>query len=186
MAVPVNKAELLSAMKDNFAKLEKELASISPEEALAAAMDGHVSGTKMSVNDLLAYLIGWGELVLKWTRIRSEGGEPDFPETGFNWNRLGPLAQKFYQDYSCLDFATRIEKLRSTHKHLVALVEESSNEALYGKSWHEKWTLGRMIQFNTASPYANARARLRKWKRERLRLDGFSPPESLLSRQKSV
>ncbi|EQB9714967.1 ClbS/DfsB family four-helix bundle protein, partial [Yersinia enterocolitica] len=27
----------------------------------------------------------------------------------------------------------------------------------------EKWTMGRMIQFNTASPYANARGRLRKW-----------------------
>ncbi|MFX4153989.1 ClbS/DfsB family four-helix bundle protein [Aliarcobacter butzleri] len=59
--------------------------------------------------------------------------EVDFPETGYKWNQLGKLAQKFYEDYKI--------------------------------SWHEKWTLGRMIQFNTSSPYANAKARIRKWKK---------------------
>jgi hypothetical protein len=34
--------------------------------------------------------------------------------------------------------------------------------ALYGRGWYETWTMGRMIQFNTSSPYANARGRLRK------------------------
>ncbi|MGI1213336.1 ClbS/DfsB family four-helix bundle protein [Escherichia coli] len=29
--------------------------------------------------------------------------------------------------------------------------------------WFKKWTMGRMISFNTSSPYANANGRLRKW-----------------------
>ncbi|EPE9290931.1 ClbS/DfsB family four-helix bundle protein, partial [Escherichia coli] len=34
---------------------------------------------------------------------------------------------------------------------------------LYGRPWYTKWTMGRMISFNTSSPYANANGRLRKW-----------------------
>lgn len=46
-------------------------------------------------------------------------------------------------------------------------IEQKSNSELYEVAWYEKWTLGRMIQFNTASPYTNARGRIRKWKKER-------------------
>lgn len=165
MAVPTNKAQLLDAMRQGFAKLEAELSSIDPEEAQHPGMEGHARGTTMSVNDLVAYLDGWGQLVLKWIELRDRGLEPDFPETGYKWNELGALAQKFYRDQQGLDFADRLEKLKTTHARLVALVERLDNDALYGRGWYDRWTLGRMIQFNTASPYANARARIRKWKK---------------------
>jgi hypothetical protein len=47
------------------------------------------------------------------------------------------------------------------------LLEQKTNIQLYGVTWYEKWTLGRMIQFNTASPYQNAVGRIRKWKKEK-------------------
>ncbi len=40
------------------------------------------------------------------------------------------------------------------------LVESYSDEALYQQQWYGKWTRGRMIQFNTASPWNNAASRL--------------------------
>lgn len=165
MAVPANKAQLLDAMKQGFAKLEAELSTVDPEEAQHPGMEGHARGTTMSVNDLVAYLDGWGQLVLKWVDRRKRGLEPDFPETGYKWNALGALAQKFYRNQQGLEFSDRLDKLRATHARLVALVERLDDDALYGRGWYDRWTLGRMIQFNTASPYANARARIRKWKR---------------------
>jgi hypothetical protein len=165
MAVPANKVQLLDAMQQGFAKLETELSTIDPGEAQYPGMEGHARGTTMSVNDLVAYLDGWGQLVLKWVELRDRGLEPDFPETGYKWNELGALAQKFYRDQQGLDFADCLDKLRATHARLVALVERLDNDALYGHGWYDRWTLGRMIQFNTASPYANARARIRKWKK---------------------
>ena len=42
-------------------------------------------------------------------------------------------------------------------------IETRSNNDLYGRLWYGKWTMGRMIQFNTSSPYTHARGRLRKW-----------------------
>ncbi len=51
----------------------------------------------MSPADLVAYLIEWNNLVLKWLD-RDDRGEPvDFPGAGFKWNELGLLAQKFYR-----------------------------------------------------------------------------------------
>ncbi|ARR51641.1 ClbS/DfsB family four-helix bundle protein [Photobacterium damselae] len=40
-----------------------------------------------------------------------------------------------------------------------------SNHQLYQEPWYEKWTLGRMIQFNTSSPMKNVRTKVRRFKR---------------------
>lgn len=167
MPVPANKEELLKAIETNYSKLKKELETISVEETAVKELDGHAKGTLMSIDNLLAYLVGWGELVLKWNKNRSENKPVDFPETGYKWNELGKLAQKFYADYQNDDFNTLIQKLDDTVKKITSLIESKTNDELYGVGWYEKWTLGRMIQFNTASPYNNARGRIRKWKKEK-------------------
>ncbi|WP_326491305.1 ClbS/DfsB family four-helix bundle protein, partial [Rhodovulum sulfidophilum] len=69
-----------------------------------ASMEGHAAGTMMSPADLVAYLLGWNELVLKWLDRDDRGEAVEFPETGFKWNQLGSLAQKFYADYQHLDW----------------------------------------------------------------------------------
>ncbi len=65
MAVPSSKAELLAAMTTTFEKLMADLAKVQPIRAREATMNGHADGTAMSPADLVAYLIGWNELVLK-------------------------------------------------------------------------------------------------------------------------
>ncbi len=56
-----------------------------------------------------------------------------------------------------------LERLNLAKDRIVASVEERSNAELYERPWYGKWTMGRMIQLNTSSPYENARGRLRKW-----------------------
>lgn len=167
MAVPTNKEELQKAITENFSKLSNELSTIPSEMTSAQELDGHSKNTLMSINNLLSYLIGWGELVLTWNIKKDNNEVVDFPETGYKWNELGKLAQKFYKDYQDDDFIVLQEKLDKTVRKILAVIENKSNKELYEVSWYEKWTLGRMIQFNTASPYSNARGRIRKWKKER-------------------
>lgn len=166
MAVPQNKDELLKAINGNFDKLRRELADVPHNVVRDKGLEGHAKGTMMSVSDLVAYLVGWNELVLKWLD-RDETGQPtDFPETGFKWNELGLLAQKFYRDYEAVPYQQLVEQLEAAKHRIVTLIEARSDDELYGRPWYEKWTKGRMIQFNTSSPYDNARGRLRKWKKE--------------------
>lgn len=165
MAVPVNKKELILTINTNYIKLKKELKNIPIELTTLKDLEGHSKGTLMSINNLLSYLLGWQELVLKWNIKKQNKEEVDFPETGYKWNQLGKLAQKFYEDYKNDDFNTLVSKLDKRVEEILKLIENKSNKELYEVNWYERWTLGRMIQFNTSSPYANAKARIRKWKK---------------------
>lgn len=163
MGVPQTKSELLSAIDKNFSKLISYLNAIPPELTSDKSMEGHAKGTVMSVSDLVAYLLGWNKLVVKWITSDAKGQPVDFPETGYKWNQLGLLAQKFYRDYKELNYQSLINDLQSAKDEIVKLIDERTHEELYGKPWYDKWTMGRMISFNTSSPYANAQGRLKKW-----------------------
>lgn len=165
MAIPTNKEELQKAINVNYEKLKTELATIPKELSTSKTLEGHSKDTTMSINNIVAYLIGWGELVLKWNDKKDKNENVDFPETGYKWNELGKLAQKFYQDYESYTTGELTTKLDETVSKILDLIHTKSNQELYEIPWYEKWTLGRMIQFNTSSPYANARGRIRKWKK---------------------
>lgn len=163
MSVPQTKAELLLAIDKNFSKLISYLNAIPPEMTSDNSMDGHVKGTEMSVRDLVSYLLGWNALVVKWITSDAKGLPVDFPETGYKWNQLSLLAQKFYSDYRELSYELLVVELQAVKNEVVKLIDERTDDVLYGRSWYTKWTMGRMISFNTSSPYANANGRLRKW-----------------------
>lgn len=167
MPIPDNKIALLEAIHVNYKKLVIDLADIPTPLTTKVELDGHAKGTKMSICNLVSYLIGWQKLVLKWHQKKQLNQQVHFPETGFKWNELGLLAQRFYKDYEHLEYPQLLEKLEVTTNEVLQLIEAHSNEALYGKNWYEKYTFGRMIQLNTASPFLNARKRVRKWKKTR-------------------
>ncbi|WP_426141396.1 ClbS/DfsB family four-helix bundle protein [Pseudomonas sp. DWP3-1-2] len=163
MTVPTSRAELLAAITRTFDRLMADLTKVPPDRAREATMNGHAAGTTMSPADLVAYLVGWNELVLKWLDRDDRDESVDFPETGFKWNQLGLLAQKFYADHDALEWHERLARLTDAKTRLVATITARSADELYGSAWYGRWTKGRMIQLNTSSPYANARARLRTW-----------------------
>lgn len=163
MPIPQNKSELLQAINVSFEKLLKDLKQVPSDINHLPKMEGHAKGTEMTVSDLVAYLTGWNNLVLKWLDRDNKGEVIDFPEIGYKWNELGKLAQKFYADYEGVAFQNLVHKLCAAKDKILAEIEKRSNEELYEREWCDKWTMGRMIQLNTSSPYSNARNRLRKW-----------------------
>ncbi|EDM37867.1 hypothetical protein PBAL39_15619 [Pedobacter sp. BAL39] len=165
MGIPGTKEALLAEINRTYFLLKSELSLITPNQSLRLDLEGHGKGTVMSVHNLVSYLVGWGELVLRWWDLRSQDMPCDFPETGYKWNELGRLAQKFYKDYQVLDYDVLLLKLDDTVAKLLHLVEALDDHELYGRPFLDKWTIGRLIQFNSSSPYKNARIRLRKWKR---------------------
>ncbi|MEL6987500.1 MAG: ClbS/DfsB family four-helix bundle protein [Bacteroidota bacterium] len=166
MPVPKNKEDLLAAIATNYKKLAKEFESISEEASLQQNLQGHAKGSQMSIQDLLAYLIGWGELVLKWNRKIEQKQMVHFPEDGFKWTELGTLAQKFYMDYAELEYQELLLRLDKVVEKIITLIQSKSNSDLYQSQWYKHYPMGRMIQLNTSSPYKNARIRIRKWKKE--------------------
>ena len=164
-SIPQNKDELINAITLTSKKLSDEYRSIPDELSRTFGIEGNVKGTEISVCDTLAYLIGWGKLVLKWYSLQSQGRHVDFPETGYKWNQLGLLAQSFQQEYRGWDFGNLQSEFTSTTQEILLLVGGLDDHALYGVSWYDKWTLGRMIQLNTSSPMKNVRIKVRRFKK---------------------
>lgn len=140
--------------------------SISESNTRKIGVDGNIKGTTISVSDTVAYLVGWGKLVLKWYHLKSQNQHVDFPETGYKWNQLGLLADYFHKEYRDWKYDDLLVELESTVNDILLLISNSSNHELYGVAWHEQWTLGRMIQFNTSSPMKNMRTKVRRFNRE--------------------
>lgn len=165
MAVAYSKAQLLSEIERNYDRLMGEIEAIAPQFRFAPVLEGRSAGTMMSAADIIAYLIGWNALLLKWHDRHSAGLPVDFPETGYRWNELGRLAQAFHAEYAGLGWEERLACLATEKARTVALIKTLDDAALYDVPFHEKYPLGRMIQFNTAAPYENARKRLRAWRK---------------------
>ncbi len=81
------------------------------------------------------------------------------------WNELGLLAQRYYAEHEDESWDELRKQLRDGKDAIVNLIQGYSDAELYGRPWYGKWTMGRMISFNTSSPYANARGRIRRWLR---------------------
>jgi hypothetical protein len=164
MPIPKSKEELIREIKETYEKLQKELVTIPIELSEKREIGGHTKNSLISINNLLAYLIGWGQLVLKWHDNKTKEIDCEFPEKGFKWNELGLLAQKFYTDFENYDYHVLQLKLTNTVNEFLRLIESKSNNELYEMPWYKSYTLGRMIQLNTSSPYKNARLKIRKWR----------------------
>lgn len=140
--------------------------AVPANEVRKLGIEGNVKGSIISVSDTLAYLIGWGQLVLKWHRLKSQNQPVDFPETGYKWNQLGLLAESFHQKYCDWKYEDLLVEFESTVSEVFLLIASLSDHDLYGVPWYEQWTLGRMIQLNTLSPMKNMRTKVRRFNRE--------------------
>ena len=66
--IPSNKDELISEIKEHFTTLRKDLEIFPAELANRKELEWQIKDTKVSVNNLISYLIWRWELVLKWER----------------------------------------------------------------------------------------------------------------------
>lgn len=167
-SIPQNKSDLLEAIQTSFDKLNQDYADIPDSLSRTIGVEGNIKNSEISVCDTLAYLIGWGKLVLKWHKLTSNNMAVDFPESGYQWNELGQLASHFYAQYHDWSYGDLLTEFQTTTEDILTLVESLSNDELYAKPWYKTHTLGRMIQFNTSSPMKNVRTKVRKFKRQRL------------------
>lgn len=164
-SIPKTKDELHTAIKSAFEKLWQDYQSVPDSMSREIGVEGNIKGTEISVADTVAYLVGWGKLVLKWYALSVKSEPIDFPETGFQWNELGKLATHFHDTYVDWQYDDLLAEFQQITKRLLDLITSLDNDELYGDNWYKSYTLGRMIQFNTSSPMNNMRTKVRRFKK---------------------
>ena len=131
MPIPQNKNELIDAIQSTYDKLEKDINRIPLTICMKKEMSGHAKDTLMSPYQLIAYLVGWADLVIDWNKKIEAGKDVHFPAENFKWTELGDLAQKFYTDYPDHDFNGIKKLLQQRVKKILDIIDSKTNKELY-------------------------------------------------------
>lgn len=166
-----SKAALKQAIHDGYLLLDGEYEEIQENQK-----DVRVAGTDRTPAEIIAYQLGWLNLVMGWEEDELAGKTVTMPAPDFKWNQLGDMYQSFYKAYSSLS----LRELRSLFKQLeqkwLDWIDTLSEEELFSpgiRKWtgsKPNWPMARWIHINSVAPFKTFRAKLRKWKKEQLPL----------------
>jgi hypothetical protein len=165
MPLPENKTQLLKKLNDSYMKLDAEFEGLSRAASRKREIERDISAC-----DILAYQIGWGQLLLGWEKSERNGDVPDMPSKGYKWNELGKLAESFYKSRKHAALDELRTEFRRTFGEIVSMIEKLPANDLFKpkqRKWTgEKWSMVKWIQINTIAPYSSARTKLRRWKKK--------------------
>ena len=158
-----SKTGLLEITQKDFAKLDKLISELTPEQALIKDADD------TSIKDVIGHRAHWIDLFLRWYADGQAGKEVFFPAKGYKWNELKRYNADLRVQQKDMDWEKARKTLRARHKKLCAFMEKCSDRELYGgpmKGAKNDWTPGRWAEASGPSHYRSAvkyiRARLKE------------------------
>ena len=129
-------------------------------------------GVDRTPAQMLAYQLGWMDLLLGWEEGERAGHEVVTPAPGYRWNRLGDLYSTFYEQWSDASLPQLQEAFRKRVDGVVALVASLSRDELFTsgqRAWASStpsaWPVAKWVHINTVAPFTSFRTRIRAWKR---------------------
>jgi hypothetical protein len=165
MANPKTKQELLSAMADGYAKLNVQIAKLTPEKCerpFAFTSDPKKCGARWQydrcLRDLLVHLYEWQVLMRVFVQNIRMGQQKDYlpDEYRENYHEMDKMIVEKHQGTSLAE-ATRL--LKGTHDEMLQLAERFTEEELFTKSYFKcTYTTDMAAYFVsvTSSPYGQA------------------------------
>ncbi|HBP28223.1 ClbS/DfsB family four-helix bundle protein [Advenella sp. FME57] len=129
-------------------------------------------GVDRSPAQMLAYQLGWMDLLLGWERDEQNGIKVTTPAPGFQWNKLGRLYETFYRQWE----GSSIQQLQAEFTQrvtaIIGLVDSFTDQAFF-ESGHRQWASStksawpvyKWVHINTVAPFTTFRTKIRKWKR---------------------
>lgn len=124
-----------------------------------------LSGVKVSAADVIAYQVGWGELLVCWYQKGKLGAEFIMPGDGFDKWDYKNISLHFYKKYSPLSKEGLINKFNIVVKNILEIVDTEllleNLDKLGVFNWcklknGKDWPLEKWIQVNTVGPYKRA------------------------------
>ncbi len=123
--------------------------------------------------EIIAYQLGWLNLVMNWDRDEQAGKPVSMPHPQYKWNQLGAMYQSFYSTYSHYSLHELRRLLNKTEHQWQDWISTLSDDELFiqgMRQWtgtNPKWPMSRWIHINSAAPFKTFRAKIRKWKKYR-------------------
>ncbi len=91
----LSKADLVESIHAKYVLLDAEFENIGNSQR-----DTRIPEVDKTPAEIIAYQLGWLQLVMGWDEAEREGREVVMPAPGYKWNQLGGLYQSFYETYA--------------------------------------------------------------------------------------
>lgn len=165
MPLPSSKTDLLSKLEIAYSQLDAELDNIPVELERMPALE-----SDLSCCDVLAYQVGWSNLLLEWEDKEKAGIEVILPSENYRWNQIGLLNSYFYEVSKNKSMEELKIEFEDVYLKAADWIGSLSSEEIFDlkqRKWAgDKWALAKWIQVNTISPYKSGRSKVRKFKKE--------------------
>ena len=162
MPRPTNKAELVTAAENGYAKLNELIDSI-PAAALEATFP--FEDRDRNVRDVVMHLVAWHKMMQRWYTEGMADQKPAIPAEGYTWKTYPALNQAIWAEAQQTSLAQARADFAQTHKETLTLITAHSDEELFTKK-HYNWTgttsLGAYFISATSSHYDWAMKKIKK------------------------
>lgn len=162
----LSKEELKNAIHIAYLSLDHEFDDIDESQK-----DIRMEGVDRTPAEILAYQLGWLNLVMKWDRDEKAGGTVITPSPDYKWNQLGGLYQSFYHTYTTYSLDELKSLFKETEHQWQNWIDSLSDEELFTqgiRNWtgnNPRWPMVKWIHINSVAPFKTFRSKIRKWKK---------------------
>ncbi len=168
MAQYKTKQELIAAINKSYEAFISEFTDVNPRD-----IHKKVAEVDRTPSEILAYQIGWLNLILQWEQDELAGKKVETPAPGLKWNELGILYQSFYDKSAKDDLPTLLEKFATAKEKFVTWINSLDEKTLFEldqRNWaytKAGWPVWRWLHINSVAPFTSFRGKIRKWKKQR-------------------
>jgi hypothetical protein len=165
MPIAKSKEELLEAIETEYRLLKKCVEGLGAEERELPGVCH-----EWSAKDVMAHLVEWKKMFLRWYEEGLRGGTPPTPAEDLKWTETPALNDRIFRKWKDERWEVILAEFESTYAAMLELTRSISEENLFRKQlypWLRVWPLSRWIAAQTGSHYRWARTRIRSWSNRR-------------------
>lgn len=161
-----SKEELKSIIHAGYLALDNEFDGIGD-----CQKDIRIEEVDRTPAEIIAYQLGWMNLVMKWDRDEKKGETVITPTSDYKWNQLGALYQSFYHTYTSYTLSELRSLFKKTEQEWQNWIDSLSDDELFTqgvRQWtgtNPRWPMVKWIHINSVAPFKSFRSKIRKWKR---------------------
>jgi hypothetical protein len=162
-----NKEALINEIKVTAEAFIKEF-----DDVAEADKDTRFDGVDRSPQEMIAYQLGWMELIRGWDKDECAGKPVVTPAPGLKWNQMGELYEAFYKKYAAKSLAALRKQFVKDVESFVQWFDSFSEDEVFksgGRKWASSttsnWPIWKWVHINTVAPFSNFRSKIRKWKK---------------------
>ena len=160
MSKATTKTQLIEDAQKERAALEKLLATLTPEQMTQPKIVG-----EWSAKDVLAHLVEWEAMVMKWYAAGVKGQVPAVPSEEYNWGQLPQLNHAIYLKHRDRPLEEIQKEFKSSYKKIMKVIDSIPEKELFTRGqypWMRNNPLAAYFNSATAAHYRWARGEIRK------------------------